>query len=114
MNNFKTSSILGAFLISMFLSVNAFAQDSHVVVRVYEPVNQAGEIVISYGNGKSERIPIEKLNSEHHEVNANKIVDVFNRLAKEGYSLESSAGSSHGNTGSILHVDTFVFVKDED
>lgn len=98
----------------MLISTSAIAQDNYVMVRVYEPINQNGEIVISYGNGKSERIPIEKLNSEHHENNANKIVEVFNRLAKEGYELESSAGSSHGNAASILHVETFVFVKEED
>ncbi|MGB0402567.1 MAG: hypothetical protein ACPGEG_00630 [Salibacteraceae bacterium] len=102
-------------LVGFSLSSGAlFAQDSHVIVRVYEPISQSGEIVISYGNNKSERIPIEKLNSEHHENNTSKIVDVFNRLAKEGYELESSSGSSHGNAASVLHVDTFVFVKDED
>lgn len=102
--------VFGGLMLASFQSI---AQDSYVVVRVYEPINKVGEIVISYGNGKSERIAIEKLNSEHHENNANKMVDVFNRLAKEGYELESSAGSSHGNSASILHVDTFVFVKEE-
>ena len=102
------------FILFFFTGNQVFSQDSYVMVRVYEPINQAGEIVISYGNGKSERIPIDKLNSEHHENNSNKIVEVFNRLSSEGYELESSAGSSHGNAASILHVDTFVFVKDED
>lgn len=98
----------------MLTNQSLIAQVSHVLVRVYEPVNQNGEIVISYGNNKSERISIEKLNSDHHENNSSKIVDVFNRLAKEGYEIKSSSGSSHGNAASILHVDTFVFVKDED
>lgn len=105
--------VLVTFIVAILCSTSALAQDSYVMVRVYEPINQNGEIVISYGNGKSERIPIEKLNSEHHENNANKIVEVFNRLGKEGYELQSSAGSSHGNDASILHVDTFVFIKED-
>jgi hypothetical protein len=112
MTCFKNFWAILAFSALMLSASGAYSQ--YVVVRVYEPVNKSGEIVISYGNGKSERIAIEKLNSEHHENNANKMVEVFNRLASEGYELESSAGSSHGNSGSILHVDTFVFVKDED
>ena len=89
---------------------NGFAQESnYVVVKLYEPITKAGEIVIAYGNKKSERIPIEKLNSEHHEANSNKLVDVFNRLNEEGFVLMSSASSAHGNSASILHVDTFVF-----
>ena len=103
---------IGSFLLVTLISTSAIAQDNYVLVRVYEPITQSGEIIISYGNGKLESIPIEKLDSDHHENNANKIVEVFNRLAKEGYQLQSSAGSSHGNAASILHVDTFVFIKE--
>ncbi|MGY8952359.1 MAG: hypothetical protein ACKVJP_03200 [Flavobacteriales bacterium] len=103
---------IGSFLLVTLISTSAIAQDYYVLVRVYEPIAQSGEIIISYGNGKLESIPIEKLDSDHHENNANKIVEVFNRLAKEGYQLQSSAGSSHGNAASILHVDTFVFIKE--
>ncbi len=103
---------IGSFLLVTLISTSAIAQDYYVLVRVYEPITQSGEIIISYGNGKLESIPIEKLDSDHRENNANKIVEVFNRLAKEGYQLQSSAGSSHGNAASILHVDTFVFIKE--
>ncbi|UTW61562.1 hypothetical protein KFE98_16315 [bacterium SCSIO 12741] len=101
------------FLVFLMMSATTFAQD-YIVVKLYEPINKPGEIVIAYGNGKSERIPVEKLNSTHHEHNCNQLVDVFNRLGKQGYELETSAGSSHGNSASILHVDTFVFVKEDE
>lgn len=93
----------------MVLSSGIAQETNYVIVKVYEPINQKGEIVIAYGASKSERIPIEKLNSDHHEHNANKTVEIFNRLNKEGFALISSSSSAHGNPASILHVDTFVF-----
>ncbi len=96
------------FICSLSFSIAAQESD-YVVVKIYEPINKSGEIVIAYGNDKSESIPIEKLNSDHHEHNSNKLVDVFNRLKEEGYELKTSASSAHGNPASILHVDTFVF-----
>lgn len=108
----KTGGLLVAALLCFTLS--ALAQtSSYAVVKLYEPINKPGEIVIAYGNKKSERIPVEKLNSEHHEHNCNALVDVMNRLNKEGYVLVSSSSSGHGNPASILHVDTFVFQKKE-
>lgn len=97
-------------ILALSFTCGLFAQETnYVVVKIYEPINKNGEIIISYGNGKSESIPIEKLNSDHHEHNSNKLVDVFNRLKNEGYELVTSASSAHGNPASILHVDTFVF-----
>lgn len=113
MNHLKKASI--ACLLAGFLLVgfDARCQDSYVTVKLYEPINKKGEIVLSYGGGKSERIPIEELNSDHHEINCSKLTDVFNRLAKEGFKLVGTAGSSHGNPASVLHVETFVFVKED-
>lgn len=103
------SIIVLSFCLLVF---SGFAQETnYVVVKLYEPINKAGEIVIAYGMDKSERIPVEKLDSEHHEHNSNKLVNVFNRLDKEGYVLITSSSSAHGNPASILHVDTFVFSR---
>lgn len=105
----KTVKLLfiSAFALCMF---HASAQETnYVLVKIYEPITKNGEIIISYGNGKSESIPVEKLDSDHHEHNSNKLVDVFNRLEKEGYTMISSSASGHGNPASILHVETFVF-----
>jgi len=85
----------------------------YVVVRVYEPVGAKGEIVLTYGGEKSERISIEQLNSDHHEVNGNKIKDVFNRLSDQGYELVSSGSAGSGNPLTLVHVSTYVFAKDK-
>ncbi len=101
------------FLLLLFLFVGTTsicAQESnYVLVKIYEPITKNGDIIIAYGNGKSETISVEKLDSDHHEHNSNKLVDVFNRLDKEGYELKTSSASAHGNPASILHTETFVF-----
>ncbi|MEM9023232.1 MAG: hypothetical protein AAGB22_05805 [Bacteroidota bacterium] len=85
------------------------ASGSHVVVRTYEPVDLPGQIVIAYADGTSEAITLEPLNSANHAPNVAKIVQVFDRLEKEGYRMASASGSGSGNPATILHVDTFVF-----
>jgi|TARA_B110000881_G_scaffold211496_1_gene220034 hypothetical protein len=94
--------------------LNGFGQKTnqgtnYVVVKIYEPIHKSGEIIIAYGKDKSERIAVEKLDSEHHEYNSNRLVDIFNRLNDEGFELISSSSSAHGNPASILHVNSFVF-----
>ncbi len=111
---FLISSIIVATLMMIF----AFGEPQvaeggkeFVMVRVYEPVGANGEIVITYGGDKAERVDIEQLNSDHHEINGNKIVDVFNRLGAEGYSYESGSSAGSGNEASLVHVSTYVFSR---
>jgi len=108
MKKFKPLLVL-SFCLVFF---GGIAQETnYVVVKLFEPINAAGEIIISYGKDKSERIAVEKLDSDHHENNMNKLVDVFNRMNKKGFVLVSTAASAQGNPASILHVDTFVFSR---
>ena len=87
-------------ILSLCLFVfNGFGQKTnqgtnYVVVKIYEPIHKSGEIIIAYGKDKSERIAVEKLDSEHHEYNSNKLVDIFNRLNDEGFELISSSSLS--------------------
>lgn len=103
----------GVFVIVAFLlALKAPAGNKkYVVVKTYEPVGKKGEIVLAYGSGKSERIAMEQLNSQHHEHNANKLVDVFNRLDTEGYVFEGMGAAGSGNPTSLLQVDAYVFSR---
>jgi hypothetical protein len=103
----------GVFVIVAFLlALKAPAGNKeYVIVKTYESVGKKGEIVLAYGSGKSERIAMEQLNSQHHEHNANKLVDVFNRLDTEGYVFEGMGAAGSGNPASLLQVDAYVFSR---
>ncbi len=114
-NILNTLLIVGAIFLGLSLMVSlrtpANANTEYVVVRAYVPVGSKGEIIIAYGSGKSERIEIEQLNSDHHEHNANRLVDVFDRLNEEGYTIASAGSAGAGNSASLLQVETYVFHK---
>lgn len=112
--------MLSAMTIAILLTLFSFQSPNEskerkefVLVRVYEPVGAQGEIVITYGGNKAERFAIEQLNSNHHEKNGNKIVDVCNRLAEEGYELESMASGGSGNDASLVHVSNMMFSREK-
>ncbi len=103
----------GVFVIVAFLLAlkSPAGNKEYVIVKTYEPVGKKGEIVLAYGSGKSERIAIEQMNSEHHEHNAIKLVDVFNRLDSEGFNFEGMGAAGSGNPATLIQVDSYVFSR---
>jgi len=114
--SFLRSLGIALALVCLFGINSGYAQtedssQEYVLVRIYEPVGHAGEIVITYGGTKSERLAIEQLNSDHNEINGNKIVDVFNRLNSEGYRMITSGSAGSGNPASLVQVSSYVFSR---
>ncbi len=108
---FVFAGILLTVLISFTLTDNKTRASEYVMMRAYEPIDAKSELVLSYGNGKSERIDLHDLKTENHEFNLDIILNTVNRLATEGYTLVSTSSSGVGNKTSIVHIETFMFVK---
>ncbi len=81
-------------------------------MRVYEPIDAKSELVLSYGNGKTERMDLKDLHTVNHEYNVDLITNTINRLSNEGFTLVSTAGSGAANRTSLVHVETYVFAKE--
>ena len=108
---FALAGFLLTVLISFTLTDTKSRASEYVMMRAYEPIGAKSELVISYGNGKTERIDLHDLKTENHEFNLDIILGTVNRLAAEGYTLVSTSSSGVGNKTSIVHVETFMFVK---
>ncbi len=108
---FVFAGFLLTVLISFTLTDTKSRANEYVMMRAYEPIGAKSELVISYGNGKSERIDLHELKTENHEYNLDIILGAVNRLAAEGYTLVSTSSSGVGNRTSIVHLETFMFVK---
>ncbi len=108
---FVFAGFLFTILISFTLTDSKSRASEYVMMRAYEPIGAKSELVISYGNEKSERIDLHDLKTENHEFNMNIILNTINRLAAEGYTLVSTSSSGVGNKTSIVHVETYMFVK---
>jgi len=108
---FVFAGLLFAVLISFTLTDNKSRASEYIMMRVYESIGVQSELILSYGNGKTERIEMHDLKTVNHEYNLNIILNTVNRLAGEGYTLVSTTGSGVGNRTSIVHVETFIFVK---
>jgi|GEM_PF-3354802 len=116
MKNFK---LLAALLITiLFLNFKSSAQapatpttSDLLVVRVYEASALAlrSYMVISYGGGKIEEVPLDMLglNTKGTKTNVDAINTVLDKIFKDGYSLLSSTG---GSPGSLL-ITTYIFTK---
>ena len=105
------SGVLFTALLSFTLIDNKSRASEYVMMRAYEPIGAKSELILSYGNGKTERIDLHDLKTENHEFNLDIILGMVNRLAAEGYTLVSTSSSGVGNRTSIVHVETFMFVK---
>lgn len=108
---FVFAGLLLTVLISFTLTDSKSRANEYVMMRAYEPIGAKSELVLSYGNGKSERFDLHDLKTENHEFNMEIILNTVNRLAAEGYTLISTSSSGVGNRTSIVHVETFMFVK---
>lgn len=86
----------------------SLADSEVVVVRLYETGVTDAMIVVSYGSGKVQSIPVGNPHSTRNYVpNAEKLQGVIERLLQEGYVLQAASGGGTNNT----LVTTFIFYK---
>lgn len=88
------------------------AEGDYLVMRAYESIGAASELVLSYGEGKTEKITLKDLTTENHEYNTDQIANTLNRLKAEGYRVISNSSSGAGNKTSLVHIETFILVRD--
>ena len=90
--------------ISLFSFMNKQTQSSSsefVTIRTFEPMSGGlanPALIVSYGNGKTEKIDLKKVNATTAGENANVLIDQLNKLSKEGYKLKTATGGDYANT----------------
>ena|SRR6185312_12152771 len=116
MKNFK---LLLALLITIFFlnckvsaQTNSTTTDSDLLtVRIFESSALASRsyIVIAYGNGKIEEVPLNEVSvtSKGAKANVDVIATILGKIMKDGYVLISSTA---GSPGGIL-ITTYIFNK---
>jgi len=102
---------VGVLLVLFSFYNKPLDNDQYILMRAYEPIGAVTEIVIAYPDGTSERIPLKDMKTEHHEHNLKLINKTLNRFAQEGYRLISTSSSGVGNRTSLVHVETYILVK---
>jgi len=110
-NLIASIAAIGVLLVLFSFYNRPVENDQYIIMRAYEPIGAVTEMVIAYPDGTSERIPLKDMKTEHHEHNLLVINKTLNRLAQEGYRLISSSSSGVGNKTSLVHVETYIFVK---
>lgn len=104
--------IFGSFAVYASFGQNILETDQ-ILVRTYELAPGGlwtSEIVISYGEERTEKIDLGSIKPKDWEFNTFTINKVLNNIRKAGYILSSS---NAGNGGGIL-ISTYVFIKTED
>lgn len=109
---------LGMAAVFVFLGVyTSFGQtileSDQIFVRTYEmtPNSRGSQIIISYGEDRTEKIGLGSLKEKDWEFNTFTINKVLSNIRKAGYDL-STSNAGGGGTGVL--VSSYVFVKSED
>ena len=106
----KALAILSTILVLSFSNCVAYGQNTSktVVVRLYEIINHRN-LVISYGNGKTEIVEAPGVVGEKDQkASTEQIQQVVDRLYNEGFHLVTTTGGAHPGGP----VSTFIFRRD--
>ncbi len=83
------------------------SSNSYILIEIYEiPKYKDNGVHIHYGVNKRELIPFKEFTSENHDDNGEIILNAINKLAAEGYVIESTAAGL-ADSGMI----TKIFMK---
>lgn len=111
----KKTKLIVLTAIALFCFTGSFAQTTSseiIVVRVYEDLFTSNQILISYGNGKTEVVDMGKrdkkiMNWAKYMKNIEKINEVLSKFMKDGYAITSSTGGSMDN----VLVNTYILTR---
>lgn len=84
-------------------------ETDQIIVRVYQYSSLASsEIVVSYGNGKSEVVELKSAAPKNKVYNTERIHLVLDKVRKSGYEISTSNAASIGQAEMVA---TYVFLK---
>lgn len=112
----KTVILITLFSLSLIFNSSAsFSQvpegTEQIVVRIFEEKASNSYILISYGNGKTEKVELDFFWHKHQEKNLETINNTLNQIRKSGFSLISSGFAQNGPYASF--VTNYLYLRDD-